>query len=52
MDNKGVSKYDLNKHCTVLAVELFARLRSTYAFANELNSMARQSAAGRALASK
>jgi putative transposase len=40
MDNKGVSKYDLNKHCTVLAKE--------YAFANELNSMARQSAAERA----
>jgi putative transposase len=52
MDSKGVSKYDLNKYCKVLAVELFARLRSTYAFANELNSMARQSAAGRALASK
>jgi len=51
-DSKGVSKYDLNKYCAVLAVELFARLRSTFAFADELNSMARQSAAGRALASK
>lgn len=40
MDNKGVSKYDLNKYCKVLAKE--------YAFANELNSMARQSAAERA----
>ena len=47
MDNKGVSKYDLNKYCAVLAVELFARLPSTFAFANELNSMARQSACGR-----
>ncbi len=40
MDNKGVSKYDLNKYCAVLA--------KAYAFANELNSMARQSAAERA----
>ena len=40
MDNKGVSKYDLNKYCTVLAKE--------YSFANELNSMARQSNAERA----
>lgn len=39
-DSKGVSKYDLNKYCTVLAKE--------FAFANELNSMARQSAAERA----
>ena len=40
MDNKGVSKYDLNKYCAVLAKE--------FAFANELNSMARQAAAERA----
>ena len=40
MNNKGVSKYDLNKYCKVLAKE--------YAFANELNSMARQSASERA----
>ncbi|NEP88305.1 MAG: transposase [Okeania sp. SIO2C2] len=40
MDNKGVSKYDLNKHCAVLAKE--------FAFVNELNSMARQSATERA----
>jgi putative transposase len=40
MDSKGVSKYDLNKYCAVLAKE--------YAFADELNSMARQSAAERA----
>jgi putative transposase len=40
MDVKGLSKYDLNKYCAVLA-DLFP-------FANELNSMARQSAAERA----
>ena len=40
MDNKQVSKYDLNKHSAVLA-ELFS-------FADKLNSMARQSAAERA----
>jgi putative transposase len=40
MDNKGVGKYDLNKHCAVLAAE--------FPFADELNSMARQSAAERA----
>ena len=39
MDNKGVSKYDLNKYCKVLATE--------FKFANELNSIARQSAAER-----
>ena len=40
MDNKGVSKYDLNKYCRVLAKE--------FAFANNLNSTARQSSAERA----
>ncbi|MDJ0800125.1 MAG: transposase [Calothrix sp. MO_167.B12] len=40
MNNKGVDKYDLNKYCRVLAAE--------FSFANELNSMARQSAAERA----
>ncbi len=40
MDNKGVGRYDLNKHCKVLAQE--------FNFANELNLMARQSAAERA----
>ena len=40
MDVKGLSKYDLNKYCAVLA-DLFP-------FASELNSMARQSAAERA----
>jgi putative transposase len=40
MDNQGVGKYDLNKHCAVLAAE--------FTFADELNSMARQSAAERA----
>lgn len=40
MDNEKVSKYDLNKYCTVLAKE--------FGFADELNSMARQSAAERA----
>ncbi|HEY9799224.1 MAG TPA: transposase [Leptolyngbyaceae cyanobacterium] len=39
MDNKGVGRYDLNKYCAVLASE--------YPFADELNSMARQSAAER-----
>ncbi|NJN62622.1 MAG: transposase [Coleofasciculaceae cyanobacterium RL_1_1] len=43
MDNKGVSKYDLNKYCAVLAKE--------HSFANELNSMARQSSAERAWSS-
>jgi putative transposase len=42
MDNKGVGKYDLNKYCAILAAE--------FSFANELNSMARQSAAERAWA--
>ncbi|MEH2358186.1 RNA-guided endonuclease InsQ/TnpB family protein [Nostoc sp.] len=40
MDVKGLSKYDLNKYCAVLAAE--------FPFADELNSMARQSAAERA----
>ena len=40
IDNKVVSKYDLNKYCKVLAQE--------FKFASELNSMARQSAAERA----
>jgi len=40
MDNKGVNKYDLNKYCAQLAKE--------FTFANELNSMARQSSAERA----
>ncbi len=42
MDNKDkkVDKYALNKHCAVLAAE--------FPFADELNSMARQSAAERA----
>jgi len=39
MDNKGVGKYDLNKYCAVLA--------DVFPFADELNSMARQSAAER-----
>ncbi|MFM7407197.1 MAG: RNA-guided endonuclease InsQ/TnpB family protein [Cuspidothrix sp.] len=39
MDNKGVGRYDLNKYCTILASE--------FPFADELNSMARQSAAER-----
>ena len=43
MDNKGVNKYDLNKHCRILAKE--------YAFANKLNSTARQSSAERAWSS-
>ncbi len=37
MDNKKVSKYDLNKYCKVLAKQ--------FPFANKLNSQARQSAA-------
>ncbi|WP_103129416.1 RNA-guided endonuclease InsQ/TnpB family protein [Deinococcus aerius] len=40
MDNRGVSKYDLNKQCAVLAAE--------YDFADRLNSQARQAAAERA----
>ena len=40
MDNEKVNKFDLNKYCAVLAKE--------FAFANELNSQARQSAAERA----
>ena len=43
MDNKGLSKYDLNKYCKVLAKE--------FPFANELNSTARQAAAERAWSS-
>ena len=39
-DNHGVSKYDLNKQCKLLAEE--------YSWAKNLNSMARQSAAERA----
>lgn len=35
MDNKGVGKYDLNQYCAVLAAE--------FPWANELNSMAKQS---------
>ena len=40
MDNHGVKKYDLNKHCKQLAQE--------FDWAKRLNSMARQSAAERA----
>lgn len=40
MDNKGVNKYDLNKYCRIVAKE--------YAFADKLNSTARQSSAERA----
>jgi putative transposase len=42
MDNKekSLNRYDLNKHCAVLA--------ASFPFADELNSMARQSAAERA----
>lgn len=43
MDNQKVGKYDLNKYCAVLAAE--------FPFADELNSMARQSAAERAWSS-
>ncbi|AUT01063.1 transposase [Nostoc sp. CENA543] len=39
MDNKKIGRYDLNKYCAVLAQE--------FPFADELNSMARQSAAER-----
>ncbi|MBE9051391.1 transposase [Nostocales cyanobacterium LEGE 11386] len=39
MDNKNIGRYDLNKYCAVLAAE--------FPFAEELNSMARQSAAER-----
>jgi putative transposase len=39
MDNKSLRQYDLNKYCAVLA--------SLFPFAEELNSMARQSAAER-----
>ena len=39
MDNKKVTKFDLNRYCAVLAAE--------FPFADELNSMARQSAAER-----
>jgi putative transposase len=39
LDNPKVSKYDLSKQCAILAAE--------FPFANELNSMARQSAAVR-----
>ena len=39
IDNPGVSKYDLNKYCAVLAAE--------FSFADELNSMARQASAER-----
>jgi putative transposase len=42
LDNPKVSKYDLSKQCAILAAE--------FPFANELNSMARQSAAERAWA--
>ncbi len=42
MENPKVSKYDLNKQCAILAAE--------FPFANNLNSMARQSAAERAWA--
>lgn len=40
MDNKKIGKYELNKYCAVLA--------DVFPFADELNSMARQSAAERA----
>jgi putative transposase len=39
IENKGLRQYDLNKYCAVLAAE--------FPFAEELNSMARQSAAER-----
>lgn len=42
LDNPKVGKYDLSKQCAILAAE--------FPFANELNSMARQSAAERAWA--
>ena len=40
IDNRSVSKFDLNKYCAVLAKE--------FSFADELNSMARQASAERA----
>ena len=40
MDNRKIDKYDLNKYCAVLA--------SKFAFADELNSQARQASAERA----
>ncbi|NEO95685.1 MAG: transposase, partial [Moorea sp. SIO3G5] len=43
MDNKRLSKYDLNKYCKTLA--------KNFSFANELNSTARQAAAERAWSS-
>jgi putative transposase len=43
LDNKGVSKYDLNKYCAVLAKE--------FPFATKLNSTARQASAERAWSS-
>ena len=43
MDNKGTGKNDLQKYCAVLA--------KNFAFANELNSMARQASAERAWSS-
>ncbi|WP_363267379.1 transposase [Okeania sp. SIO2B3] len=39
MDNKKVSKYDVNKYCKILAL--------SFSFASKLNSMARQLAAER-----
>jgi len=43
MDSKGISKYDMQAYCKVLAKE--------FKFAGELNSMARQAAADRAWSS-
>ncbi len=43
MDRRGISKYDLNKYCAVLAKE--------FDFASRLNSTARQSSAERAWSS-
>ncbi|NEO21094.1 MULTISPECIES: transposase [unclassified Moorena] len=43
IDNRGISKYDLNKYCRVLAKD--------FDFASELNSTARQAAAERAWSS-
>ena len=40
MDERGTSKYDLQKYCKILAQD--------FPFANQLNSMARQAAADRA----
>ena len=40
LDHRGVSRYDLNKYCAVLAAD--------FPFADQLNSMARQSSAERA----